>query len=80
MPYASYFFAQTYNSGAYGASTYQGSATSTSSGGGTSSGTGSGVLTNTGFDVLLAVTLACAIIFGALIIRFWKRPVSSKKA
>jgi len=32
------------------------------------------MLANTGFDVLLAVSLACLIIFVALLIRFWKRP------
>lgn len=50
--------------------------TSTSTGGGSSSSQG-GVLTDTGFDVIAAVTLACAIIFVALIVRFWKRKPAS---
>jgi hypothetical protein len=81
-------FAYTYDSGAYGASTYETSAassastttatttgTTTGANSGGTSGTGTGVLTNTGFDVLVAATLACAIIFAATIVRFWKRPV-----
>ena len=63
-----YYFASTYGSGNYNSSTYNG--TTGSSTGTDGSGAG-GILTNTGFDVLLAVTLACLIIFVALIARFW---------
>ena len=55
-----YYFASTYGSGNYNSSSYNGA-----------TGTSTGTLTNTGFDVLLAVTLACLIIFVALIARFW---------
>ena len=77
----SYFiFASTYGSGQYDSSTYSGStAEATSSSvsqnpASTAAPGGSGLLANTGFDVLLALSLACLIIFVALIIRFWKRP------
>ena len=76
MNYNPDILAYTYDSGSYGASTYERSTTAqtgATSGGGTSSAAG-GVLTNTGFDILLAATLACAIIFVALLVRFWKRP------
>ncbi len=36
-----------------------------------------GLLANTGFDILLAVSFACLIIFAALLIRFWRRPKHS---
>jgi hypothetical protein len=76
----SFFFASTYDTGAYGACSYEtGSTTcSTGSSGGTASTTGSSssVLTNTGFDILVAVTIACVITFVALLVRFWKRPAT----
>ena len=69
-----YFLASTYGSGTYNTDVYNGSTstgTSTGTGSGSSSG---GVLTNTGFDIAAAVTLACVIVFVALVVRFWKRP------
>jgi hypothetical protein len=76
-----YILASTYGSGAYNTSTYNG-ATSTSTGSGSGSGgnAGGGVLTNTGFDIALAVTLACVIVFVALAVRFWKRPGKNQVA
>jgi len=71
MQYYTYF-SSTYGSGTYNTSTYNG-ATSTSTGGGDGSNAG-GILTNTGFDIAAAVTLACVIVFAALVVRFWKRP------
>jgi hypothetical protein len=69
------YFASTYGSGTYESSTYNGSTTSTTTGATTtSSTTGSGVLTDTGFDVILAMSLAVAIIFVALIVKIWHRP------
>ncbi len=66
-------FAQTYGSGAYNTCTYQSSTTcSTSTGSGSSSGSGGG-LVDTGFIVLVIVTLACVLIFAALLVRFWRR-------
>jgi hypothetical protein len=69
-------FGSTYGSNTYNSSTYGGS-TQTSTGSNGSGGAG-GLLANTGFDVLVAVTLACAIIFAALLVRLLKRKPSSK--
>lgn len=69
-------FAQAYGEGAYGTSTYQnGTVTSTT----TSSGT-NGNLTDTGFDVLVIATIACLVIFVALLVRFWRRPAKKPAA
>jgi hypothetical protein len=69
-----YFFAQAYGDGSYDESTYSGASTST---GTTGTGpTGTGTLADTGFAAIVAVTLACLIIFAALIIKFWKRPAN----
>ena len=76
-----YFFASTYGSGTYNTDVYNGSATTgTSTGSGGGSSAGGGVLTNTGFDVILAVTVACVIVFAALVVRFWKRPAKKLAA
>lgn len=75
------YFAQAYSAGNYNTLNYQ----DTSSSGGTTGGTGTtgttggttgtgGVLTNTGFDIALISSIACLLIFAALVIRFWKRP------
>ena len=72
-------FAQAYGEGAYGSSTYQdgtiGSSTTTTASGGTN-----GALTDTGFDVLLIATIACVVIFVALLVRFWRRPAKKPAA
>lgn len=79
-----FYFASTYNSGAYGASTYQNGTTTTSSSAttGTTAGNGAprGVLTNTGFDVALAVTAAAVLCLIAVLVRFWKRPAAPASA
>ncbi|HTB49091.1 MAG TPA: hypothetical protein VK712_03345 [Verrucomicrobiae bacterium] len=69
------FFAQTYDACSYGGSAYGNNTCQTT---GTASGSGSGsaaggLLTDTGFDILLAATLACTIIFVAVVVRIWKR-------
>ncbi len=69
-----YYFASTYGSDPYGSATYNGAAQSDATTQSTTPTAGGGMLANTGFDVLLAVSLACLIIFVALLIRFWKRP------
>jgi hypothetical protein len=78
----SFTFASTYDSGAYGAGAYETSTTTagggTTSSGGTTAGGGS-VLTNTGFDIALIVTLACALIFVALVVRFWRKPKTNQQ-
>lgn len=75
-----YYIAAAYGESNYNSSTYGGTATQSTDGtnGGTSTGTPTaggvqGALANTGFEVLLAVTLACLIIFVSLIVRFWRR-------
>ena len=69
--YYSVQFAQTYGSGAYGACAYETSTSCSTSAGGSNTG-GSG-LVNTGFMVVVIVTLACMVIFAALLVRFWRR-------
>lgn len=75
-------FAIVYGAGNYNTCTYSNGTcssttnttnTTTTSGSGNTSGSG-GVLTDTGFDVILAVSFACLIIFVALVVRFWKKP------
>jgi hypothetical protein len=76
------YFASTYGSGTYDSTTYNGSSTvslaSTGSNKGNSSGqTGNtsagGSLTNTGFDLVLIASLACVIMFVALIVKLWHK-------
>jgi hypothetical protein len=69
-----------YGSGNYDYSVYNGASSATTGTGTTATtttvtatGGSAGLLTNTGFDILLTSTLACLIIFTALMIRFWKR-------
>lgn len=66
------YFAAPYGTGAYSTDVYNGS-TTTSTGDSGNGGTNGGVLTNTGFEVLVAITLACLIIFVALLIRLGRR-------
>jgi len=68
------YFAQVYGSGSYSTCTYGTIGNQTTNCSSSSSSSNSGVLTNTGFDILLGATIACAIIFVALMVRFWKRP------
>lgn len=83
MKYATIYFAQAYGEGAYSTSTYQDGSTSTGGGttgttaAGSAAGGKSGVLTDTGFDILVIATIACAVVFVALVVRFWRKP--SKK-
>lgn len=75
-------FAQAYGESTYSACTYNDTTSCETSSGGGSSGSGSGSsngggLANTGIMVIAFVTLACLIIFVALVARLWRRP--SKK-
>jgi len=75
MQYLTDSFAATYGTCAYGVSTYENGTCQTSTSGGSASGSSAGgLLTNTGFDLLLVATMACAIVFVSLVVRFWKRP------
>ena len=60
----------TYSSGTYNSST----TTCGSSTGGGGATAPSGGLTNTGIMVIGFVTVACLIIFVALVVRIWRRP------
>jgi hypothetical protein len=73
--YTPSFLADVYGQNGYGNNIYEG--TGCTQGDGTNcqtGGGGSGTLTNTGFDVILAVSLACVIVFAALLTRFLRRP------
>jgi hypothetical protein len=77
MVYLTELFGYAYNSGGYGSSTYAtngSTATGTAAAG--ESTRASGSLSNTGFDILAAASLACLIIFAALVIKFWRRPAA----
>lgn len=76
---------QAYGEGSYSECVYNNTESCDTSGGGTNPGTGTGTgsntdtngggqLTDTGFMVVLIVTLACILLFIALIVRIWKRP------
>lgn len=69
-----YYFAQAYGEGNYSSCSYNDSTSCTTS----SSSGSSGTLANTGTMVLLVVSVACLIIFTALIVRFWRRPKRAK--
>jgi len=77
--------ASTYGSCNYGGDQYDQngactSGTGTTTGGSSNSGGSSaGGLANTGFDIALAASLACVIIFCALMVRFFRRPAQTKK-
>lgn len=82
MKYNSLYFAQAYGESAYGEGTYSCTAeqeangtctTAAGSAGGAGSSSGGG-LADTGIAVLVIVTLACLIMFAALIVRIWRRP------
>lgn len=73
-----YYFAQAYGQGTYSSCNYNDSVSCTTSGGSGSGSSSSGTLTNTGIMVLLIVSIACLIIFIALIVRFWRRPKRAK--
>jgi hypothetical protein len=76
------YVAATYGQGAYGGCTYDATgscatATQTSTGGSTASTSSGGTLANTGLSVAIITTLACLIIFVALLVRFWHRAPES---
>jgi len=75
-------FAAAYGEGTYGACSYNEGGTNTScttSGSGSTSDTGSG-LTNTGVMIAGIITLACIIIFAALVVRMIRRGSQRKLA
>lgn len=74
--YPKLYIATTYDCGAYGSSSYSSTASVCAT---TTSTPGNSVLTNTGFDVLIGVTVACVLVFAALVVRFWRKPVPVKQ-
>lgn len=71
-------FAQAYGSGTYSSCAYSegGAATgacATSSAGPVTSPDGGGLLANTGIAIIFIVTVACLLIFAALVVRMWRR-------
>jgi hypothetical protein len=80
MKHSSLYFAQAYGEGAYSDGLYACTAEQEANGtcttvAGSTGDTGSGGgLADTGIAVLVIVTLACLIIFVALVVRIWRRP------
>jgi Na+/proline symporter len=82
MKYYSLTIASAYGSCNYGTSQFDNAAncttTTTAAGGNTDTGTSAGgvdgLLANTGVGIVLIVTLACAVMFAALLVRFARRP------
>lgn len=75
MQHIDVYLADAYSDSAYGACAYSSSTTcSTASGPGTSS-----TLANTGIAVTGIVTVACLLLLLGVVVRFWRRPVKSKR-
>lgn len=81
MKYNPLYFAQAYNEGSYGDGLYSCTEEQVANGtcttvAGSADGTGfsGNGLADTGIAVLAIVTLACLIMFVALIVRIWRRP------
>lgn len=71
-------FGQAYGESSYGDCVYNNTEACNETGTGTGSGADTngsgGQLTDTGFMLLIIATIACVILFAALIIRIWRRP------
>lgn len=76
-----FYIAQAYGSGNYGESTYTGETTQTGTGTSTSAGGASsnGDLANTGIYVLAIVSIACFIIFLALVVRLIRHKKQARR-
>lgn len=78
MKYSPLYFAQAYGEGTYSDGLYSCTNEQIANGtcaaaAGSTDGSGSG-LADTGLAVLVIVTLACLVMFVALIVRIWRRP------
>jgi hypothetical protein len=77
-----YYLASTYGEGAYNSGTYSGcivnAQTSICEPTHNSGGSVTSALVNTGVGVAIAISLAAAIIFSAMLIRFFKKPKDNK--
>lgn len=69
-------FGQVYGGGPYGSSTYQNGTVTTGTSTPAPSPTPGGTLTNTGFDLILAGSVAAALIAAAIVVRVWRRPTT----
>jgi hypothetical protein len=77
-----YNFAQAYGEGSYGESLYSctaqqqanGECSTAASGSGSAGSGGNGSLADTGLIIVAVATLACLLIFTALVVRIWRRP------
>jgi len=70
------YFAQAYGTGSYSSCTYSEGQTTEGACAAGSTGTGgnnSGGLADTGIAIAVIVTLACLLIFVALLVRIWRR-------
>jgi hypothetical protein len=76
MNHYSLYFAQAYGETSYGECDYGQTNDACVAAGGSSSGTGAstGGLADTGISMLAIVTVACFVIFAALLVRIWRRP------
>jgi hypothetical protein len=70
--YTTSLLASTYSSSNYDGSTYNGSSTTST----TTSSLAGGSLADTGTVVIAFVTVACLVIFVALLVRLWKKKPS----
>lgn len=71
-------FGQVYGESAYNSSTYQNGTTQSTQVSGSGSVAGSsGTLVNTGFAIVLAVTVACFILFVVALVHFLRRPAKT---
>jgi hypothetical protein len=84
MKYYSLYFGQAYGEGNYGDGTYSCTAQqqadgTCAAGAGSTSGGGSG-LADTGVAIAAIVTIACLILFVAMIVRIWRRKPALQEA
>jgi uncharacterized iron-regulated membrane protein len=70
------YLAEAYGSGDYNNCSYTTSASCSTSG---STGNAGSSLANTGLLIAVVVTLACIIIFVAVLVRWWRRPRKTKQ-
>jgi hypothetical protein len=77
------YFAQAYGTGDYSSCTYSEGQTTggVCASGSTGAGNSSGGLADTGIAIAVIVTLACLLVFVALLVRIWRRkPVLQEAA
>jgi hypothetical protein len=69
-----HYLASAYGAGSYDTTTYNGSPTGSSTTPSTNTTHTSGSLADTGTAIVVFVTIACLVIFAALVIRLWHKP------